>query len=190
MKTFYSLIALLFLSLMQAQEKNEQEKRILKKDVPTEVKKWFNDAYEVKRKVKWYYQTDGEKQVYEAKLKFKKQKHSVEIKPNGEVVNIEVEIDFDAIQIKAKQKIKNYYTAHYNKYNIKKVQIQYTGSNEDLEDLMDEDKLDDDIEINYEIVFYGKTETEDELWESLFDANGNLVLLRKIKLMATDNLDY
>jgi hypothetical protein len=175
---------------MQAQEKNEQEKRISKKEVPAEVKSWLNDAYEVKRKVKWYYQTDGEKQVYEAKLKFKKQKHSVEIKPNGEVVNIEVEIDFDAIQIKAKQKIKNYYTAHYNKYNIKKVQIQYTGSNEDLEDLMDEDKLDDDIEINYEIVFYGKTETEDELWESLFDANGNLVLLRKIKLMATDNLDY
>lgn len=190
MKLFLSLFAFLLLFQMQAQVKNEQERRIKKKDVPTEVKDWLKDAYEKQRKVKWFYQTDGEKKVYEAKLMQNGKKHSIEIHPNGIVENIEVEIDFDEIQIQVKQTMQAYFEKNYTKYKIKKIQIQYTGNNDDLEDLIDEDEFDESIEVNYEVEFYGKNETENELWESLFDAEGNLVLRRKIQLKATDNLDY
>lgn len=190
MKTFAYISCFFFLIQMQAQVKNEQERRIKKKDVPTEVMSWFKDAYEKQRNVKWFYQTDGEKKVYEAKLTYQNKKHSVEILPNGILVNIEVLIDFDEIETLTKQIITTYFETEYDKYKIKKVQIQYVGSNDDLEDLIDENELDDDIKMNYEIEFYGKNKTKDELWEALFDAEGILLQIREIKLKATDNLDY
>ena len=190
MKYIISIILSFLAFQLQAQVKNETEKRIKKKDVPEEVMEWFKDAYEKRKKVKWFYQTDGEKTVYEAKLMYKKQKHSVEILPNGNIVNIEVLIDFDTIEANSKNNIETYLYANYTKFSIKKVQIQYTGSNDDLEDLIDEDELNDAITINYEIEFYGKNETEDELWEGLFNSDGKLMEHRKIKLKATDNLDY
>ena len=190
MKYIVSIILSFLAFQLQAQVKNETEKRIKKKDVPEEVMEWFKDAYEKRKKVKWFYQTDGEKTVYEAKLMYKKQKHSVEILPNGNIVNIEVLIDFDTIEANSKNNIETYLYANYTKFSIKKVQIQYTGSNDDLEDLIDEDELNEAITINYEIEFYGKNEIVDELWEGLFNSDGKLMEHRKIKLKATDNLDY
>ncbi|GGE19428.1 hypothetical protein GCM10010831_20690 [Psychroflexus salis] len=190
MKYIFSIILSFLAFQLQAQVKNETEKRIKKKDVPEEVMEWFKDAYEKRKKVKWFYQTDGEKTVYEAKLMYKKQKHSVEILPNGNIVNIEVLIDFDTIEANSKNNIETYLYANYTKFSIKKVQIQYTGSNDDLEDLIDEDELNEAITINYEIEFYGKNEIVDELWEGLFNSDGKLMEHRKIKLKATDNLDY
>ena len=190
MKLIVYVFAMFFLFQLQAQEKNEQERRIKKKEIPSVVKEWINDAYETKRKVKWFYQTDGDKKVYEAKLSYKNKKHSVEIKPNGEVVNIEIQLDLDEIHTKARQTILAYFEANYDKFNIKKIQIEYTGSNDQLEDLIDEEKLDEAIKISYEIEFYGKNKEEDELWEGLFDAAGNLLDRRKIMLKATDNLDF
>ncbi len=188
---FLMLILISFFVMQtSAQVKNETERRIRKKDVPEEVMGWFKDAYEKKKKVKWFYQTDGEKKVYEAKLNYKQQKHSVEILPSGEVVNIEILIEFEEIEDKAKSNINAYLKSNYSKYNYKKIQIQYTGSSDDLEDLIDENEFDEDLSIQYEIEFYGKNNKEDDLFEALFDHHGNLIERRKIKLKATDNLDY
>jgi hypothetical protein len=175
---------------LQAQVKNETEKRIKKKEVPTVVLDWFKDTYENGKRVKWYFQTDGDKVVYEAKLIHQNKKHSVEILPNGEAVNIEILIDFNSIELQARRQIEQYLDSNYSKFKIKKTQQQYIGSNDDLEDFIDEDELDDDLEINYEIEFYGKNDKENELWEGLFSAEGNLIERRKIKMKATDNLDY
>lgn len=190
MKLMFSLVISLLMLPLQAQVKNEIEKSIKKRDVPTVVMEWFKDSYEKNRKVKWYFQTDGEKEVYEAKLTHQNKKHSIEILPTGEAVNIEISIDFDEIEVNAKQQMETYFTSNYTKFKVKRVQIQYTGSNDDLEDFIDEDELSDDLVVNYEIEFYGKNDVENELWEGLFDAKGILTERRKIKLKATDNLDY
>lgn len=190
MKIILSILFSFIVFSMQAQVKNETERRIKQKEVPSAVKEWFKDAYERGKKVKWYYQTDGDKEVYEAKLIHQNQLHSVEILPNGQTVNIEILIDFDAIEPKAKREIEQYFASNYSKVNVKKTQIQYSGSNDDLEDFIDEDEGSDDLKINYEIEFYGKNEYENQLWEGLFEVGGQLIELRKIKLKATDNLDY
>lgn len=190
MKTIYTLFLILCMLHLQAQTKNEKEIRVKKSEVPKEVKHWFKDAYENQRKVKWFFQTDGEKQVYEAKLTYKGKKHSVEILPNGDVVNIEVQLALDEIQPQVKRNLEDYFNATYQRFRIKKIQIQYNGSNDDLEDLIDEDEMDEDIIIRYEIEFLGKNETENELWEGLFDDEGNLLERRKIIVKSTDNLDY
>lgn len=190
MKILCIILVSFFALQLNAQVKNEIEKSIEKKEVPVAVKNWFKDAYEKSKKVKWFYQTDGDKEVYEAKLTRKGKKHSVEILPNGEAVNIEILIDFDEIEVKTKQQIEQYFATTYTKTKIKKVQIQYSGSSDDLEDFIDENELDENLTINYEIEFYGKNDIEDELWEGLFNSKGALIERRLIKLKATDNLDY
>lgn len=177
-------------SVVFAQEKNEVEKRVKKKQVPQSAKAWMKDAYEKKSRVNWYFQTDGEKKVYEAKLFWKNKKHSIEFDTLGKVINIEILIDQDEIKIHAAQKIQQYFDENYNKFSIKKIQIQYTGDADDLEDIIDEDEFDEDLEIKYEIEFYGKNEDANELWEGLFDQDGKLLEKRIVNIKATDNLDY
>ncbi len=191
MKNTLSLFLVLFtIQLAGAQTKVEVEKRIKKSEVPVEVLNWFEDAYEDISRVKWFYQTESDIVSFEAKLKHNKKKHSVEINPNGNIINIEVTIDFDDIDSKAKQRIESYFKDTFSKFKVKKTQIQYLGSNDDLEDMIDENEMSEDITTNYEIEFYGKNEKGKELWEGLFDNKGELINRRKIKIKSTDILDY
>lgn len=184
-----TLFALFGMAFGYAQEKNEVEKRVKKSEVQEQAKKWLNDAYENKRKVKWYYQTDGKKEVFEAKLKHDKHLHSVEFSLDGYVRNIEILIDENELAPKVREVITNFLETNYTKFTISKIQIQYTGHGNDLEDIIDEDEF-ENITINYEIEYYGKSETEDELWEALFNDEGVLIEKRIVNLRATDNLDY
>lgn len=182
-------VFLISFGLGNAQEKNEIEKRVKKREVPEDAKEWLKDAYEKGRKTKWYYQTDGEEKVYEAKLKHKKHLHSIEFDLEGEVQNVEIKIEENEIEPVAYKSIFDYLDSTFTKYSIKKIQIQYKGSGDDLEDLIDENEMEDLI-VNYEIEYYGKSEEEDELWEGLFNQKGQLLQQRVVKLKATDNLDY
>lgn len=189
MLRIYSILFLLGLAIGNAQEKNEVEKRVKKREVHEQAIEWLNDAYENNRKTKWYFQTDGEKEVFEAKLKHKKHLHSVEFDLDGNVRNIEILIDENELDKKVYKVITTYFNSKYTKYSISKIQIQYTGEGDDLEDVIDENEF-ENITINYEIEFYGKSSTDDELWEGLFDAEGVLIEKRIINLKTTDNLDY
>ena len=189
MRIIITLLLVCMYSIGSAQEKNEVEKRVKKKEIPDQALEWFKDAYETKRKVRWYYQTDGDDKSYEAKLKYKKQFHSVEFDLEGQVLDIEIQIDEKDILEDAHQPILDYLNSTFTKYSIKKIQIQFTGDADNLEDLIDENEM-EDLTVRYEIEYYGKTETENELWEGLFDQYGQLVEQRVIILKATDNLDY
>lgn len=172
-----------------AQEKNEVEKRIKKSEVHEDAVDWLKDAYENKRKTKWYFQTDGDEEMFEAKLKHKKHLHSVEFNLEGEVQNVEVLIKEKEIDKEVHQNIINYLKNNYNKYSFSKIQKKYTGEGDDLEDMIDENEF-EDITINYEIEYYGKSDSDDELWEGIFDENGIFLSKRVVKIKATDNLDY
>lgn len=189
MKNIIMLIVFCTCSLSFSQEKNEIERRIKKKEVPETAKKWLKGAYENKRKTKWYYQTDGKKHVYEAKLKYKKHLHSVEFDTLGTVQNIEILIQENELDKDIKEAVHKYLNTNYNKFSISKIQIQYSGDEDDLEDIIDENEF-KNITINYEIEYYGRSDHEDELWEGLFDEKGRLIKKRIINLKATDNLDY
>lgn len=172
-----------------AQEKNEVEKRVKKDGIPNLAKEWLEEAFKQDRKTKWYYQTDGKKYVYEAKLKKNKYLHSVEFDMEGKVKNIEIKIKENEIKQEAYQTIFNYFKSNYIRYSLKKIQIQYTGESDDLENLIVENEI-KNLVINYEIEYYGKTDKDNTLWEGLFDAEGKLIEKRSINLKLTDNLDY
>ena len=189
--TYYLRLLFIIFSVTYgvAQEKNEIEKRVKKDEIPKQAKEWLKDAFEQKRRTKWYYQTDGVKEVYEAKLKQNKHLHSVEFDLKGNVENIEIKIKENEIREEAYQGIFDYFKSNYTRYSLKKIQIQYTGEADDLEDLIDENEI-ENLVINYEIEYYGKTDKNNTLWEGLFDSNGKLIEKRSVKLKLTDNLDY
>lgn len=183
------ILSFFFTALSFAQEKKEVEKRIKESEVHEDALEWLEDAYENKRKTKWYYQTDGDEKVYEAKLKHRKHLHSVEFNLEGVVQNIEVLLKEKEIDKEVHQNIISYLENNYNKYSFSKIQIKYIGEGDDLEDMIDENEF-EDITINYEIEYYGKSDSEDELWEGIFNENGKFLEKRVVKIKATDNLDY
>ena len=75
------------------------------------------------------------------------------------------------------------------KTKIRKIQIQYTGSDENLKNWI-VSKKSDAVEIKYEVEFYGKTSSEKKLWEGLFDKEGELLMKREIVLAPSNNLFF
>jgi len=172
-----------------AQDKEEKEFRVKRKDVPSEARKWFKDAFEGARKVNWYYEESSGTGSYEAKLKYRGLEYSVEFDTTGRIEDIEVKIEWEELPDEVKNNLNSYFSTNYTKYKILKIQKQYTGSPDDLEDLIDENEK-EDITVRYELEFHGRTDTENELWEGLFSSNGSLIEVRKIKLMPTNNLEF
>lgn len=171
------------------QTKTEREVRVKKDVVPKEARNWIKDAYEGARKISWFEESSETGKSFEAKLKWKDYRHSVKFDTLGRIVDIEVETDLKELPPNIHHTISKCLDSAFVKHNIRKVQIQYTGESDDLEDLIDEDEY-ENLNTKYEIEFFGKTEDENELWEGLFDQTGQLIKCRIIKISPTDNLHY
>jgi hypothetical protein len=190
---FYPILALLLVNLssadIKAQEKTEREYGIKKRDVPKPSIEWMQDAFEGFKRIKWYYEESSGKNSYEAKLNWKGYQYSVEFDTTGSIEDIEMIIPLEELPGIALDNITGWMNSSYEKYRILKIQKQYQGDPDDLEDLMDEDET-EGIEVFYEIEFHGKTETENELWEGLFDSQGIHIQTRKIVRNPSNNLEF
>ena len=177
------LAACLFLLVLPlfAQEKVEIERKIAKEEVPDAALSWFEDAYERVGRVRWYLEEGSDGRSYEAKLKWKGHLHSVEFDSTGVIEDIETRISQNDVPTAVLEKLRNYFEVHYERYRIRKIQRQWIGSPEDLEDAIDEGEV-EEVKTRYEIEFYGKTTSGKELWEGLFDEHGVLIRRRVVNL--------
>lgn len=189
MKTALRIILILFTVSINAQDKSEKEQRVHIKQVPGLAVEWFNDAYEKKRKTRWYFEETSGQQSYEAKLKWKGHMHSVEFDTSGVIQDIEIGVEWHELPVLVQENITLHLDSAFQKYRVQKIQEQWTGTPDDLEDLIDEGER-DDLTIRYELEYYGKNESADELWEGLFDTDGFLLQERVVKLRPTDNLNF
>lgn len=189
MRTVFVIVLVCFTSLATAQDKTEREQRIRSGEVPTAAVEWMNDAYESLRRVKWYYEETSGVNSYEAKIKRKGYFHSIEFDTSGLIQDIEVRIEWNELPLNVQENITLYLDSAYTKHKVQKIQKQWTGDPDDLEDLIDEDE-DENLTIHYELEFYGKNDALDELWEGLFDEEGSMLEKRVIRLRPTDNLDF
>ncbi|PWG06773.1 hypothetical protein [Polaribacter aquimarinus] len=106
MKTFFSTVLLIFLSVnsLLSQEKFEKEYRVKPKDVPKkslEIIKIWN----FKNKVKWYVEESQDGKTFEAKVRYKKYKYSIEFSKEGNIIDVEKTVKFSQLQKKIIQKI-------------------------------------------------------------------------------------
>ena len=174
----------------QAQIKVEFEKRVNVHDIPQSMVSQLNESFDENVKVKWYYQEDGEKKVYEAKFNYNKKQKSVEFDLEGNITNIEILISKNEIQPEVLQTIETQISKAFNKYKILKIQKEYKGTSEQLFDIIHSSRFSQNLEIYYEIEVNAKQKKRRSLYEMIFNKNGSLVSKRKVKLKSTDILDY
>jgi hypothetical protein len=173
-----------------AQDKIERELRVKEKEVPKEAKDWLYDAFETTKRPKWYQEVFESGYSYEAKFKLKGKFYSVEFDSLGWIQDVEIEIDFKELPNEVQAGLEAYLSADYRSSDIKRIQIQYSGKPDDLEDFFDENSL-EGILTRFEIEFIGLDETgHSGLWEGLFSEEGKLVRRRKIILTSSENLIF
>jgi hypothetical protein len=172
-----------------AQEKLEIEKRINPNLVPTEASAWIKSAYDNPRKLKWYQETSLEGTSFEAKLKWQGRKHSIEFDSLGILEDIEVVLRKRELPEKTLLNINSYLQKQFDKSKIKKIQEQWRGPGNEMKRAVQHGET-SDLEIRYELVYWGKNSQENSLWQGLFTNDGVLLDERKIILRPSDNLIY
>jgi hypothetical protein len=190
MRLFILLIIVTFCKFNYAQEKIEIEKKIHEVDVPP---KALNDLYDILGndfKVKWYYQEDGDKKVFEAKFKLLEDNYSVEFDTAGTISNVEIEIKSENLEPKFVKRLKKTLNEHFDKNIIRKIQKEYYGQSEDLLEILLSQEIPKALVIQYEIEVIGKSGNEKQLFELILNRRLKLISKRQIKLKSTDIFDY
>lgn len=190
--TFKNISILVFFWMISgalfAQNKIERELRVEEKVVPKEARDWLYDAFETTKRPKWYQEIFESGYSYEAKFKLKGKFYSVEFDSLGLIQDVEIEIAFKELPKEVQSGLEDYLSADYKSSDIKRIQIQYSGKSDDLEDFFDENSL-EGVLTRFEIEFIGLDETGDsELFEGLFSEKGDLIMKRKIVLVPSENL--
>lgn len=171
------------------QEKVEIERYISKKKVPEEAREWLRDAFEKRiRRLQWYEEIGQDVRFYEAKFRYQKRYYSVKFTEAGDLVDVEFIISMEEIPELARQNILTYLKATYPQYKIEKVQEQWTGESDDVEDAVEDDDP-EEVTIRYELEYYDRS-GQPVLFEGLFDSAGHLLEERTVKMSTTLNFDY
>jgi hypothetical protein len=171
-----------------SQEKIEKEVSVKVQDVPSAAKEWLKDAFESVQKPKWFLEYSQNGKSFEAKFRYQDHYYSVEFDSVGFVQDVEIEIDQSEVSSEVWKEISAYFEKEFQQVKVEKIQRQFSGLPEDLEDYFDEGEH-ENLLVKYEIVFQGKKELW-ELWEALFDDSGRFLSILKVQIRPTDNLVF
>ena len=175
---------------LNAQDKIEREFRVEEKVIPKEARDWLYDAFETTKRPKWYQEIFESGYSYEAKFKLKGKFYSVEFDSLGLIQDVEIEMDYNDLPKEVKTGLGDHLLHNYKSSDIKRIQIQYSGKPDDLEDFFDDNSL-EGILTRFEIEFIGLDETgASKLFEGLFSEKGDLIIKRKIVLSPSENLVF
>lgn len=188
-KSFSVFFLLCFMTSFQllSQEKFEKEYRVKPTEVP---KKAFEliEKWNFKKKLKWYAEESNDGKTFEAKVRFKKHKFSIEFSEKGHILDVEKTIRFSELSSKSREQIQQLLAKKFKKHRIKKVQIQFLGTKESLYDaVFDKNPTAKNVIVNYELVVKGKKEKENFLYEILLDAK--LRIIKELKFSASNSVN-
>ena len=173
-----------------SQTKTEIERRIDVEDVPLKAVEDLGENVKRFDKVKWYYQEDGDKKVFEAKFKQFSQRYSVEFDTLGDLANVEIIIKKRQIPKKTFESISSHLKAEFDDYKILKMQREHLGDSDNLFELIEENELESDLTIRYEVEVNAKVDKQRKLYEIVFDDDGKVFRQREVIMQSTDILDY
>ncbi|WP_138432831.1 hypothetical protein [Winogradskyella algicola] len=188
-----TLLALIFIcQFVFSQTKNEKEERITKSEFPEVAIEVIKSLPDDCKRLKFYKETDGEKQSFEVKFKYKKKRCSLEFTKDGVIEDLEVLTKFKTINEEKKSKIKDYFRSNFTKHKFIKAQKQYVYQKE----------LDPVIFIknilknttteapNFEIIAEVKTDKKRDIREFTFNASGEFVNFRIINPTSYEHVLY
>lgn len=187
-----SLITILLILTLQAfaQVKVEREYRTDRSEVPPAATRWLDSTFRANpKKVKWYREETGNERNFEAKFRWQGKNLSVEFAETGEIDDVEITIGWNNIPEPTRMAIHKNLTAQFLSHRILKVQLQLVGSPHELFKYFN-GVPDAEIILNYELELKGRTHAQNEIWEILFNSNGDALLTRRVILNPASNLDY
>ncbi len=180
---FNALILILFsLSMaVRGQVKYEREFRILREQFPKSALASVSPYLDGVKKLKFYKEIDSNRRSYELKFKKDRLHYSVEFNEQEALEDVEVIIKPVDIPDQTWSTIQEHLGTSWPKYKVRKIQQQYpreafSSDSETFEKAFQNLIL---PEIRYEIVVRGKTEDGYRDFELLYDANGELLLMRE-----------
>ncbi|MFA0961655.1 hypothetical protein AB9P05_07600 [Roseivirga sp. BDSF3-8] len=189
-KCYIFLVSLQFVFLAtMGQVKQEREYRIEASEVP-ELARQFIDSIGGTPCVRWYYEENLEGNSIEGKLRYYKKKHSIEFSTEGQLQDVEILIDFDALPERLQEAIKKQLGKEFDNFKVKKVQRQYTGERPALLELTKTGNTSLPYTTRYELVVKGKKDSQKNLYEITVDQQGNILKNEEILFRNTDNLEY
>jgi hypothetical protein len=173
-------------------KKRESEQAIKKQELPAEILRSAKPFLQDAARVRYYYETDGDKESYEIKGRIEKKDYSVEYHKDGTIIDIEKLIDFEEIQEEARNSISEYLQENYDRYVFTRVQQQYYPQNDEADKVLKDFKEKDleNFEIRYELEVDTRAGNKLNSFELLFDNNGKLLQQREIVRRGEDNIYY
>lgn len=195
MKYWYFLFFVSFSLCCSAQKsfKHEKEERIEKKVFPQNAVDFLEKTLPQKvKKVKYYKEQDSAKISFETKLKFKKQKYSIEFSEKGILEDIEVTIKKKDIPKKTFKKIEAYLRKNYNTFRLKKIQRQYNNTPTIDASTVIKQAFSNNIDSShsYEIIAEVKEKKKRYFIEITFTKDGDFSLVRTIIQSSYDHILY
>jgi hypothetical protein len=180
---------LLFPFVLKAQHKYESEYRMKSGMIPQSAKR-FIDSIGPDSKVKWYKEISLNDVSFEAKFKHNNKQFSIEFDTLGILQDVEFVIKKSEIAPKVYNKIEGKLDSLYQKWKFQKIQMNYTGSNNNLITSLNNNKPTDRIKVSYEIVLKGKALVNTHLYEITFNNQGEIQNIQQIVQDKADHLEY
>jgi hypothetical protein len=180
---FNAFILVLFslATAAQGQVKYEREFRILREQFPKSALESVSPYLDGVKKLKFYKEIDSNRRSYELKFKKDRLHYSVEFNEEEALEDVEVIIKPVDIPEQTWNTIQEHLGSSWPKYKVRKIQQQYprdafSSDSETFQKAFQNLIL---PEIRYEIVVRGKTEDGYRDFELLYDAKGELLLMRE-----------
>lgn len=192
-KLLLTLLLLVFLTLSSfSQTKNEKEERIDISLLPKKAKEVIKALPKGYKRLKLYKETDGEKQSFEAKFKYKKRRYSIEFSTSGLIEDIEVITKLKDLEKPAKTNIERHFNDAYSKYKFRKIQKQYVYNNNTHASKFVSQVLSLNLEsaINYEIIAEIKIEKNRSINEFTFNTDGVFISSRTLNPASYEHVLY
>lgn len=169
--------------------KFEREYRLSSAEVPAGPAA-FVAAIEPDRRLKWYREESEKGTGLEAKFRRDGSHYSVEFDSTGQLLDIEVLVDWQTVPATAREGICDMLNGRFAKFRIRRLQRQWTGPDELLLRQVREGGKQPGVQTRYELVVRGRTDKGLTGLELLFDEQGRILEESRIVDRNTDNLDY
>ena len=171
---------------LSSQTKWEREYRAGIKNIPAPAKKYLN-SFPEPRRLKWYAEESDDGKTFEAKFIFNGLKHSIEFDSIGNLLDIEIAIDYNLLSHNFIRQFDKNLLTRFTGYKVIKVQKHIKGDDFTITGLYENPA---ELHVQYEIVVRGYFQKKYRLYEIMADSVGSILTIEEIVLKNTDNLEY
>ncbi|MGB3592086.1 MAG: hypothetical protein WBA16_10420 [Nonlabens sp.] len=173
-------------SQSEIQQKYERERRIEIEEFPTNALEVVALLNPKGKKIRFYEETDGTKLSYEAKLRSKGRKYSIEFNSDGILEDVEIRIPKRKINPVALERMDSLWRTVARKYRIEKVQEQYPNDGNSMMETIA--RVEQRAVQGYEVVVAFKDQRKIYRKEYLIDHLGRVLQVRNVKRIGYDFL--